>query len=176
MTMKAAVVYAVLMASTGACNTTKDRSSASDSVASVKAGSLEGPSRGDNVTSKRDTGRMAGMPGMTGMAGMMSAGAMDSMQTHMRMMDTTTAAQAKVLLPMHRQMVANMLSQMSSEMRSMNMASNVTWTATADSIRQDLLHMPDTSGVELKRMMAAHHTRVTRLMDMHREMEGKARK
>jgi hypothetical protein len=78
-------------------------------------------------------------------------------------------------LPWCRHTVANMLSQMSSEMRSMHMASDARWSATIDSIRHDLVHLPETKGAELKRMMPAHDARVIRLMDMHREMMGTTR-
>lgn len=114
-----------------------------------------------------------GMAGMSGMGGMISTAMMDSMHTHMQMMESMNADRMKEMLPMHRQMVANMLSQMSSEMRSMNMAANAAWTATADSLRQDLTRMPEMSGQELKAMMPAHHARMMRLMQMHRDMMGK---
>jgi hypothetical protein len=114
-----------------------------------------------------------GMAGMPGMHGMMGAGMMDSMQTHMRMMDEMTADQIKAMLPKHRQMAANMLSRMNRDMRSMNMPGDQAWNATVDSIRQDLTRMPELSGQELKATMPAHHARMTRLMQMHRDMMGR---
>ena len=140
-----------------------------DSAASsASAGSLEGATRKDSA------GGMAGMQGMAGMAGgMMGAGMMDSMQTHMRMMDTISADRMMAMLPIHRQMSANMLSRMGTDMRSMNMPADTAWSATADSLRQDLAHMPDMSAGELKTMMPAHHARMTRLMQMHRDMMGR---
>lgn len=116
------------------------------------------------------TGGMAGMPGM---GGMMGTAMMDSMHTHMQTMDTMSAGRMKEMLPMHRQVTENMLSQMSSEMRSMNMAANAGWTATADSLRQDMTRMPDLGAQELKAMMTAHHARMMRLMQMHRDMMGR---
>jgi hypothetical protein len=109
------------------------------------------------------------MGSMSGMAGQMG-GMMDSMHTRMRMIDTMSADHMKAMLPMHRQMVANMLSRMSQDMRSMNMPADQAWTATADSVRQDLTRMPEISARELKAMMPAHHARMTRLMQMHRDM------
>jgi hypothetical protein len=133
-------------------------------------------SANDDTAGARDTAARAdsaaGMAGMPGM-GMMSAGMMDSMHTHMRMMDTMSAEQTKAMLPMHRQTVANMLSRMNSEMRSMNMPADQAWNATVDSLRQDLVRMPEMSGSELKAMMPAHHARMTRLMQMHRDMMGR---
>ena len=118
-------------------------------------------------------GGMAGMSGMSGMSGTMNTAAMDSMHARMQMMDTMGAERMKQMLPMHRQMAANMLSQMNSEMRSMNMAADAAWTATVDSLRGDLVRMPDMSSAELKAMMPAHHARMRRLMQTHRDMMGK---
>jgi hypothetical protein len=155
------LVGAAALAACGGRNDTAVR----DTAAAVKGepGSLEGATRADSA------GGMAGMPGMGGMM----AGMMDSMQTHMRMMDTVSADHMKAMLPMHRQMVANMLSRMSQDMRSMNMPADHTWTATADSVRQDLTRMPKLSARELEAMMVPHRARMTRLMQMHRDMMGR---
>lgn len=120
----------------------------------------------DTTAAKADT---AGMGGMN-MPGMMSPATMDSMAAHMRMMDTASAASLQAMLPMHRQMVANMLSQMSADMRSMNMSADATWTALADSVRQDLVRLPEMSVQQLKQNMVTHQGRVTRLMQSHRAM------
>ena len=118
---------------------------------------------------------MPEMPGMQGgqMGGMMSDSMMTQMQSHMQMMSTMSADSMKAMLPMHRQMVANMLSQFNSEMKSMNMPADQAWTATIDSVRQDLVHMPEMSAPELKRLMPAHAARMMRLMEMHRSMMAK---
>lgn len=116
-------------------------------------------------------GDTAGRKGMQ-MGGMMGSAMTDSMQSHMRMMEGVPAGQIKAMLPAHRQMVANMLSQLNGEMRKMNMSSDAKWTALTDSIRQDLTRMPDMSGTQLKSFMPQHDARVMRLMDMHRSMMG----
>jgi hypothetical protein len=141
----------------------------------------EGAGAGDTGRSAADTAAAAtrDTSGMAGMGGMLSGqmpAMMDSMHTRMQMMDTASGEHMKNMLPMHRQMVANLLSQMSSEMRSMNMSADAAWTATADSVRQDLVRMPEMSAQELKTAMPAHHARVIRLMDMHRRMMGAMRK
>lgn len=74
---------------------------------------------------------------------------------------------------MHRQMVANTISQMNQEMRAMNMPANAAWSATVDSVRQDLIRMPDMSSRDLAARLPEHHTRVTRLLQMHRDMVAK---
>lgn len=113
----------------------------------------------------KDTG---GTPAMRGM--MMSDSMVAQMQSHMRMMDTVRAAGMPAMLGMHRQMVANMISRMTSDMRSMNMTGDAAWTATIDSLRQDLVQLPELSPAELTRAMPAHRARVMRVMEMHRSM------
>ena len=76
----------------------------------------------------------------------------------------------QVMMPMHRQMTANMLSAMNREMRDMNMTVDSAWSATVDSVRQDLVRLPELSGSELRAFMPAHRERVNRLMEMHRSM------
>lgn len=123
--------------------------------------------RPDTTAAASDTG---GMAGMTGMGSMMSGAMMDSMAAHMRGMDTVSAASLQAMLPMHRQMAANMVAQMNSEMRSMNMPANASWTAIMDSVRQDLVRMPEMNAQQLKAFIPAHHGRITRLMQGHRDM------
>lgn len=115
---------------------------------------------------------MGDMPGMGGTGGIMGAAMADSMHAHMQHMETMTGDQMKAMLPEHRQMAANMLSRMTSEMRSMNMSGDAAWNATADSLRQDLARMPDMSAQQLKSMMAGHHGRIMRLLGMHGSMMG----
>lgn len=120
---------------------------------------------------------MNGMPGMKGMHGMQGMGGGDmmaQMHAHMGMMQGAGADRIKGMLPMHRQMLANMLAQMTGEMRDMHMPADAQWTATVDSLRHDLVQMPEMSGAELKAMMPAHMGRVMRLMDLHRAMSGGA--
>lgn len=67
-------------------------------------------------------------------------------------------------------MVANLLSQVNSEMRGMNMTADPRRTALMDFVRQDLVRMPDLTPQQCKEMMPAHHGRMTRLMQLHRDM------
>lgn len=121
----------------------------------------------DTTAATTDTGAMAGMGGMGGMA---SGAMMDSMAAHMRGMDAASAASLQGMVPMHRRMAANMVAQMNTEMRGMNMPANPGWTALMDSVRQDLVRLPDLSGQQLQTLMTAHHGRLTRLMQGHRDM------
>jgi hypothetical protein len=147
-----------------ACRSGDKATPDSTAASSRDAGSLEG--------ARKDTAHpMAAMPGMAGAA--MANGMMDSMEVHMRSMTTASTDHIKALVPEHRQMVANMLSQMTQEMRSMNMPADAAWTATVDSVRQDLIHLPEMTGSDLNAMMPAHHARISRLLQMHRDMMGK---
>ena len=150
----------------------KTGSGAGDTAAVAhEAGSLEG-ARTDSAkdTAAGGMGGMAGMSGRSGMSGMMGSAMLDSMQAHVRVITTASPAQMKAMLPVHRLMVANMLSQMNDEMRKMNMPAGAAWTATVDSVRQDLVHEPDMSARELGANMGAHCARVSRLLAMHRAM------
>ncbi len=113
---------------------------------------------------------MGGMHDMPGMGGQMGGRMMEDMQSHMQMMMGASADSMKAMLSMHRQMVANMISQMNREMRQMNMTGDASWTTTLDSLRQDLVRMPEMSAAELKSFMPSHRARVMRLMEMHRKM------
>lgn len=150
-------------------------SSAKDNTVSRASDSRSGAARASADTGMQT--KMSGMPGMSGaMGGMMSAGMMDSMQTHMSMMEGMSADRMKEMLPEHRQMVANMLSRMNTEMRQMNMQSDAKWTALADSVQRDLVRMPHMSAAELRSAMPAHGARVMRLMQMHSSMIGDTKK
>ena len=172
-TRSIAVAALVGIASLAACNRASDSSSSASAGAGAmsdhSAGSLEGATRHDT------TAGMAGMSGMSGgqMGAMMGAGMMDSIEAQGRMMDTMSAERMKAMLPTHRQMVANMLSRMNGEMRQMNMTGDAAWTATVDSLRTDLVRMPELSAAELKAMMPAHQARVARLIAAHRSMVAK---
>ena len=111
-----------------------------------------------------------GMQSMPGMGGMQSERMMDELANHMEIMRGASGDSMQTMLPMHRQMAANLLSQMNSEMREMNMSGDAQWNATADSVRNDLTRLPDMTADELGAFMPAHQERMRRLMDMHRTM------
>lgn len=177
--MKVMLRYAAALAVAGtsvlsACSSKSKSGENASNISSADSG------RAIKAPPADDTAGMNGMKmgstkgGQTGqMGGMMGSAMMDSMQGHMRMMMRgVTADQMKAMLPAHRQMVANMLSQLNSEMRKMNMSGDAKWTALTDSVRQDLKRMPDMSGADLRSFMPQHGARVMRLMDMHHSMMG----
>jgi len=128
------------------------------------------PSGSQQTTSaKADTG--AGMKGMQGMSmPMMNAAGMDSMRSEMSRMRAMSPADLRAAMPMHRQMTANMLAQMNADMRGMNMAGDPTWNALVDSVRQDLVRLPDVPASGLSSALTPHLARVERLMSMHQSM------
>jgi len=119
-----------------------------------------------------EAGATGGMEGMPGMSGMQDGGMMQQMQAHMEMMTGVTPDSMMSMMPEHRQMAANMLAQMNRDMQQMNMPGDEAWTATVDSLRQDLSRMPEMSPQELQEWMPGHHARMTRLMEMHGAMMG----
>jgi hypothetical protein len=126
-----------------------------------------------------DTSRDTGMAGMEGMrrdtAGFGSAQLMTAMDAQMGTMRNATADSMKAMLPMYRQMLANMIAQIDREMRDMNMTGDAAWRATLDSLRQDLRVMPDLSAQALRDLMPAHSLRVRRVIDTHRSMMASMR-
>lgn len=121
-------------------------------------------------------GGMQGMEGMPGMGEMpMNGGMMDQMQAHMQTMEGADGQRYQAMMPMHRQMVANMIAQFNREMRDMNMATDAEWDETVEMLRQDLREMPEMSPEELETLMPEHRQRVMRLMETHREMMGSMR-
>ena len=87
-------------------------------------------------------------------------------------MEGESAEQFKANLPQHRQMVANMISQMNREMRDMNMTADQEWNSAIDAVREDLKRLPEMSVSELQTFMPEHRQHVTRLMEMHPAMMG----
>lgn len=152
-TLLTAAVAGLLVAA--ACQRDEEPAT-TDTAADTAAGGMAG----------MDHGAMEG-----GMKGMMEGGGMmDQMQGHMRMMDSAGADQMAAMMPMHRQMVANMIAQFNREMRDMNMQTDAVWTATVDSLRRDLVRLPELRGAELQSFMPEHRGRMMRLMEMHRAM------
>ncbi len=135
----------------------------------------------DAVDTAADPGRggaMAEMPGMDhgagmqggGMGAMMSEGMMEQMRSHMEQMQGAGADSLRKLMPAHRQMAANMVMQMNTEMRQMNMPADSAWSALVDSVRQDLVRMPELAPSEMAAFMVAHRERMRRMMERHATM------
>lgn len=126
----------------------------------------EAATEGEPAAAEETPTPAPGMPGMQGMQG----GMMEGMQSHMQMMQGMSGDSMMAMMPEHRQMVGNMLSQTNREMQDMNMPGDTAWNATVDSLRDDLTRMPEMSPEELQQFMPGHEERVMRLMKMHQEM------
>ena len=128
---------------------------------------------GDRGESHQDSDSSAeAMTEMEGMS-MMQSGSGDmmaAMRAHMEMMRDMSGDSMHSTLATHRQMMANMIAQMNREMSEMNMPADAGWTATMDSLRDDLVTMPDLAAAELQALMPEHHRRAMRLMEMHADM------
>ena len=112
----------------------------------------------------------ASMTGMAGMSGDVMRQMMDSMEAHLRMMDTASAASIQTMMAMHHPMADSLVSRMDADMRRMNMAGDSVWTATVDSVRADLGRMHSMIPDSMKAVMPQHRARMMRLMEMHRRM------
>lgn len=100
---------------------------------------------------------------------------MDEMTAHVGRMGGIRADSMQAILPDHRQRVGNMLAQMGADMRSMNMAGDASWNALVDSVRADVVRMPELSAGELQALMPDHLGRATRLLEAHGAMMGRMR-
>lgn len=99
-----------------------------------------------------------------------SGAMMEEMRATMRAMQMMEADSLHSAMPMHRKMASDMLAQMNREMTEWKLPADARWSALMDSSRQDLARMPAMSAGEVAAIMPAHHGRLTRLMDMHREL------
>jgi len=113
---------------------------------------------------------MGAMPGMQGMGTVASAAMIEAMRTHVQTLADLTGEELIAAVPEHRRMLANLIAQMNTEMRDMGMTADPAWTAIVDSLRADLVRLPDLSVQELPVFMPPHTGRVTRLMEMHGRM------
>lgn len=131
-------------------------------------GTVAGVMLGCGPRDEAGTGDSMAMSGA--MSGDMMRQMMDSMDGHMRMMDTASAATMSAMMPMHHQMADSLITRMDADMRRMNMTGNSAWAATADSVRADLSRMRSMTQDSMRAVMPQHRARMMRLMEMHRAM------
>lgn len=116
------------------------------------------------------TGGMASMPGMgaTGVSG--TAAMIADMKAKLADIEKLERDSLEMVVQDHRAKAAALLSEMNREMASMQMQADAGWSATADSVRKDLVAIPEAKGEALKALMGAHITRLLRLIGMHEDM------
>lgn len=125
----------------------------------------------DNPATASAPDAASGMVGMAGMdQSMASVAMMESMGAHLQALNGASADSLAAALPAHRQAVANLIAQTNREMRDMGMSGDEQWNATVDSLRQDLVRLPELSGAEVRDLMPMHRDRVMHLIAMHRQM------
>ena len=108
----------------------------------------------------------AGMPGLEATQGDL----VDEMEAGMQMMASMRADSMMSMLPTHARLLADMIARMSQDMAATHAPGDAAWTATVDSLRNDLLRMSAMGDEALKAFMPTHQERVTRLIRMHRSM------
>ena len=113
-----------------------------------------------------------GMEGLGRMESMQQGGIAAQLQGHMQMMQNASGEELRMMLPEHRQLVANTIAQMNREMQSMDMSDNTDWNESVAALRQDLVRLPEMTPEELKAFIPEHQERINKLMDMHRSMLG----
>ena len=112
------------------------------------------------------------MAGVTAM-GRMVAQMMESMEAHMRVMDTAGVSTMQARMPRYHRMADSLISRMNEEVRKTNIATDSIWPATVDSVRQDLSRLRAMPASDMRTMMPAHLARMRWLIQMQRTMTGK---
>jgi hypothetical protein len=97
---------------------------------------------------------------------------MQQTRTHMQRMSGVPADSLMAVMPMHRQVMGQMLEGMDPGTMGMGARSDSVWNATMDSVRNDVARMDGMSAAELREFMPAHRARVERLMSMHDSVMG----
>ena len=133
---------------------------------------------GGQEQEEMEPGTMGDMPGMsserepgTPMGGDQMR-VTQQMRMHMQQMSGAQSDSLLQVMPMHRQMAGQMLAGMDSATMGRGMQMDSTWSATMDSVRDDLSRMEAMSAEELEEFMPAHRARVERLMSMHDSVMG----
>ena len=122
------------------------------------------PARADSV--RGDTTGVAGTLGIEATQGDL----VDEMEASMQMMTSMSADSMETMLPMHRRLLSDMIARINQDMTAASLAGDAAWTATVDSLQDDLTRMPNFGDDELRAFMPAHQDRVMRLIRMHRSM------
>jgi hypothetical protein len=138
-------------------------------AASVITAACTKPDAGASTDSVARADSMANMPGMRPSTGGAMAMA-EALEAQLKAARGVSADSLGALLPAHRQATANLIAAFGKEMRDMNMAADAAWTATVDSLRNDLRTMPDLDAASLQSLMPRHEARITRLIQMHQAM------
>jgi hypothetical protein len=94
---------------------------------------------------------------------------MTEMRSNLGVMEASPGADIAGMVPAHRQRLEALISQMDADVGA---RATDAWTATRDSLRQDLSRMQGLGAAQLQSMMDGHARRVRRAMEMHGEIAG----
>jgi hypothetical protein len=84
------------------------------------------------------------------------------MRSHLNVITAAGGDEMVPMIPQHQQMVATLLTELSA-----SAPNNPSFSATADSIRQDLSRMTGAPANELDQLMDPHAERIRRLIEMY---------
>jgi hypothetical protein len=126
---------------------------------------------GDPATAtSSDSAGMGSMPGMPSNGASSTATMIAEMKENLSEIEKVGPDSLEIVVAKHRAMAAALLSEMNREMAAMQMQGDARWSAIADSVRQDLILLPETKAAALRALVDAHKTRMLRMMQMHEEM------
>ena len=110
-----------------------------------------------------DSAAPSGIEQTVGAAGRAAATArIAEMRSHLNVITAAGGDEMVPMIPQHQQLVATLLTELS-----VSAPNNPGWTATADSIRQDLSRMSNMPANELDQLMDPHAERINRLMQLY---------
>ncbi len=132
-------------------------------LAALACGNNEQKAEPPAASTESSTSSMQDMQGMNMST---SAAMMNNVQSHMQMMEGAHGDSLTNMMRTYRPMADSLLTQFNHDMQQMNIASDVQWTALSDSVRQDLMQMPQMSTAAWQQ----HTGRMRSLMQMHGQM------
>ena len=122
---------------------------------------------GGEADDPRPGGTLGTMLGASGRA--QTSIMMTEMRSNLGVMEASPGSDIAGMVPAHRQRLEALLSQMATDVGTRRTAA---WTATRDSLRQDLARMQGLGAAQLQSMMDGHARRIRRMMEMHGEITG----
>ncbi|GAC1654871.1 MAG: hypothetical protein NVS4B3_19220 [Gemmatimonadaceae bacterium] len=128
---------------------------------------------GSGTTAAADTSRrkMTGdMQGMQGMQGMHQDTVTSTVEAHLRRLASTNADTLSALMPADREVVTALIADCEQMIRQMKMDPPRKWRNAVQELRQDLDHMRQMSGAQLRTAMPEHRKRIEGMLAMRRDM------
>ena len=89
-----------------------------------------------------------------------------AMEVELKALDTAKAPTIQAQLPQHIVAASRLVKHLDDEMQREGKATVPEWRAIVDSVRQDLVRMPEMSVSEIMTYMPSHHARLEQLMKL----------